>query len=33
MPALNPLCEGDREIIMEGLEGIISETLQDKIWV
>ena len=32
MPALNPLRESDREIIMEGLDGIISGTLQDKIW-
>ena len=32
MPALNPLCESDREIIMEGLDGIISRALQDKIW-
>ena len=32
MPALNPLCESDRAIIMEGLDGIISGTLQDKIW-
>ena len=32
MPALNPLRESDREIIMEGLDGIISGTLQDKVW-
>ena len=32
IPALNPLCESDRAIIMEGLDGIISEALQDKIW-
>ena len=32
MPVLNPLHESDREIIMEGLDGILSETLQDKIW-
>jgi len=32
MPVLNPLHESDREIIMEGLEGIISQPLQDKIW-
>lgn len=31
-PALHPLHESDREILMEGLEGIISEKLQDKIW-
>ena len=28
----NPLRESDREKIMEGLEGIISKGLQDKIW-
>ena len=32
IPALNPLRESDREIIMEGLDGIISGVLQDKIW-
>ena len=32
MPALNQLHESDKEIVMEGLEGIISQTLQDKIW-
>ncbi len=32
MPVLNPLCENDREVIMEGLEDILSETLRDKIW-
>lgn len=32
MPTLNPLRESDREIIMEGLDGIISGALQDKIW-
>ncbi|MBR2403420.1 MAG: hypothetical protein IKB01_11780 [Lachnospiraceae bacterium] len=32
MPKLNPLCESDRATIMEGLDGIISGTLQDKIW-
>ena len=31
-PMLNPLCETDRKRIMEGLDGIISEVLQDKIW-
>ena len=31
-PMLNPLCETDRERIMDGLDGIISEVLQDKIW-
>lgn len=32
LPALHPLRESDREIIMEGLDGIISGALQDKIW-
>lgn len=32
LPNLNRLCESDRELLMEGLEGIISQTLQDKIW-
>ena len=32
LPELHPLCESDREIIMEGLDGIISRALQDKIW-
>lgn len=32
MPVFNPLRENDKEIVMEGLEGIISEPLQDKIW-
>ena len=31
-PVFNPLHESDREIIMDGMEGIISEALQDKIW-
>ena len=32
MPASNPLRESDREIIMEGLDDVLSGTLQDKIW-
>ena len=32
MPVLNPLRESDKEIILEGLDDIISGTLQDKIW-
>lgn len=32
IPKLNPLRESDRQIIMEGLDGVISQTLQDKIW-
>lgn len=32
MPELNSLKESDRSIILEGLDGIISQNLQDKIW-
>ena len=32
MPELNSLKESDRQFIMEGLDGIISDTLQNKIW-
>lgn len=32
LPVMNVLRESDREILMEGLDGIISQTLQDKIW-
>lgn len=32
MPKLNPLQESDRETIMEGLEDIIPQVLQGKIW-
>ena len=32
LPKLNPLHDSDRENIMEGLEGIIPQVLQDKIW-
>ena len=32
IPSINSLCESDRERVMEGLDGIISKTLQDKIW-
>lgn len=32
MPKLKPLTESDKEVVMEGLDGIISQTLQDKIW-
>lgn len=32
MPKLHPLHESDRLVLMEGLNGIISQTLQDKIW-
>lgn len=32
MPKLNPLKESDKATLMEGLSGIISQKLQDKIW-
>lgn len=32
LPALHSLCESDRATIMEGLDGIVSQILQDKIW-
>lgn len=32
MPKLNPLKESDKAILMEGLNGIISQKLQNKIW-
>ena len=32
MPELNPLKESDKAILLEGLGGIISQRLQDKIW-
>ena len=32
MPKLTPLHESDRQILMEGLDGALSQTLQDKIW-
>ena len=32
MPKLTPLHESDRQILMEGLDGVLSQTLQDKIW-
>ena len=32
VPELTPLHESDRQILMEGLDGVISQTLQDKIW-
>ena len=32
IPRLNPLKESDKAIVMNGLDGIISQTLQDKIW-
>jgi hypothetical protein len=32
MPTLNPLQESDRDILLEGLDGVIPQDLQDKIW-
>lgn len=32
MPKLNPLKESDREVLLDGLDGVISDRLQDKIW-
>ena len=32
MPKLNPLKESDRAILLDGLDGVISQNLQDKIW-
>lgn len=32
MPKLNPLKESDKKIMLEGLDGIISQKLQEKIW-
>ena len=31
-PELTPLHESDRKVLLEGLDGVISQTLQDKIW-
>lgn len=32
LPKLNALRESDKQILLEGLDGIISQTLQKKIW-
>jgi len=32
MPKLTPLHESDRRVLLKGLDGVISPTLQDKIW-
>lgn len=32
MSELMPLHESDRQVLLEGLDGVISQTLQDKIW-
>ena len=32
LPKLNPLKESDRAILLEGLDGVISDKLQEKIW-
>lgn len=31
-PKLNPLKESDKSVLLEGLDGVISQSLQDKIW-
>ncbi|MBO5570603.1 MAG: hypothetical protein J5916_01000 [Oscillospiraceae bacterium] len=32
MPNLKPLKESDKSLLLEGLDGVISRNLQDKIW-
>lgn len=32
LPQLNPLKETDKAILLEGLDGVITQALQDKIW-
>lgn len=32
MPKLNALLEYDRSVLMDGLDGILAQVLQDKIW-
>lgn len=32
MPVMNALRESDRQILMDGLEGVISQSHQEKIW-
>ena len=32
MPEFHPLHESDRQALMEELDGVISQTLQDRIW-
>ncbi len=32
LPVFSPLREGDRAALFEGLDGVISKTMQDKIW-
>lgn len=32
MPRFRPLLESDRDVLFEGLENVISQVLQDKIW-
>ena len=32
MPKFNPLKESDRNVLLDGLDGIISQSLLDKIW-
>ena len=32
MPELAPLRESDRQVLMDGLDGVISQVFQDRIW-
>lgn len=32
MPALHGLRESDKQVLLDGLDGVISQTLQEKIW-
>lgn len=32
VPRLNKICENDEKVVMKGLDGVISKTLQNKIW-
>lgn len=32
LPTLHPLRQSDQQVLMDGLDGIISQVLQDKIW-
>ena len=32
LPKLNPLKENDRVVLLDGLDGVISDKLRDKIW-
>lgn len=32
MPKLSPLCQSDKQVLLEGLEDVIPQVLRDKIW-